>query len=183
MQRAKLEIALKLYTWMSGDTLHFFPKSKLSFRPWRLLNSCQTSVKSTQSISISEDSQPAIYHYPCTTWDCLLMAVGNGSQVPIFVFFFEGLFLRGCIFTSVRITAHYSLLHSQHLFALFSGGSRTLTQLERRLWGAIIKLYFLLIATLICVQRCFSKDVEIQLSTNQWNYCPTKPMIELLHWW
>ena len=92
MQRAKLEIALKLYTWMSGDTLHFFPKSKLSFRPWRLLNSRQTSVKSTQSISISEDSQPAIYHYPCTTWDCLLMAVGNGSQVPIFVFFFEGLF-------------------------------------------------------------------------------------------
>ena len=150
MQRAKLEIALKLYTWMSGDTLHFFPKSKLSFRPWRLLNSCQASVKSTQSISISKDSQPAIYHYPCTTWDCLLMAVGNGSQVPIFVFFFEGLFCGDVFLLQLglqRIIAFF--IHSICL-PFFSGGSRTLTQLERRLWGAIIKLYFLLIATLMC---------------------------------
>ena len=132
MQRAKLEIALKSYTWMSEDTLHFFPKSKLSFRPWRLLNSCQTSVKSTQSISISEDSQPAIYHYPRTTWDCLswwrwVMA----PKCPFLFSFLKG-FFAGMYFYFGWITAHYRRLHSQHLFALFSGGSRTLTQLERR---------------------------------------------------
>ena len=159
MQRAKLEIALKLYTWMSGDTLHFFPKSKLSFRPWRLLNSCQTSVKSTQSISISGDSQPAIYHhYPRTTWDCLLMA----PKCPFLFSFLKGFFCGDVFLLQLglqRIIAFF--IHSICL-PFFSGGSRTLTQLERRLWGAIIKLYFLLIATLICVQRCFSKDVEIQ---------------------